>query len=303
MSERARAIRMQKGAIGVFDSGVGGLTVVRELRRHLPQETILYLGDTARVPYGNKSRETVLGYAREALTFLQTAAKELAQRRKQADADLQEHGGLKLVVVACNTVSAVALETLRSLVRIPVVGVIRPAVQRATSVTKTKTIAVIGTEGTIRSRAYQRTLEEFDPGLEVVAQPCPLLVPLVEEGWLDHPVTRLTLQTYLEDFARWETDTLILGCTHYPLLAPQIGSLLGEQVHLINSAQSTAQDVAALLQKRDWRRPQSAQGELLCFVTDTAQRFRKIAQRFLGEKPESVEFVELSRFTNEQKEG
>ena len=290
--------------IGVFDSGLGGLTVVRALRKLLPSETLLYLGDTARVPYGNKSKETVARYADEALRFLKTVASELNTRRtheaehsSQAPSSVPWPLPLKMVVIACNTVTAVALPLLRQRIDVPVIGVIRPAVQRAIQVTQTRSVAVIGTEGTIRSRSYQHTLEEVDPGMEILAIPCPLLAPLVEEGWLSHPVTDLTLQIYLAPLRDHKSDTLILGCTHYPLLRPAIQTCVGERYTLVDSADTTALDAHALLQKRGWLAPSSAKGELLCFVTDSAERFRTFADRFLGEAPQSVEQVDLSRYT------
>ena len=293
---------MQMGAIGVFDSGVGGLTVVRELRRLLPNETILYLGDTARVPYGNKSKDTIQRYAREVLQFLQVASQELGQRNQQINTDHSNlYIGLKLVVVACNTVSAVALEILRELIDVPVIGVIRPAVQNALKVSSTQTIGVIGTESTILSKAYPYTAEELDPSLSVIARPCPLFVPFVEENWLEHPAIRLIAETYLEDFAQWGTDTLILGCTHYPLLKPLLQDILGSGVHLIDSATTTAEQVKSMLQKRGWQQLTKQQGELLCFVTDAPKRFARLARRFLGEEPQSVEKVELSRFMKPSK--
>ncbi len=286
----------QLGVIGVFDSGVGGLTVVRELRRLLPHETILYLGDTARVPYGNKSKETIQQYAQEVLHFLQIASQELDQRLHQAHPHISSQtAALKLVVIACNTVSALALDYLRELTDIPIIGVIRPAVKNALSVASTQTIGVIGTEATVTSKAYPRTLQEIDPSKAVIAQPCPLFVPLVEENWIEHPATELIARTYLEHFDSWNTDTLILGCTHYPLLKPLLKKILPD-VHLIDSATTTAQQVRAMLQKRGWQHPSQQKGDLLCFVTDAPERFAHLARRFLGEEPQSVEKVELSRF-------
>lgn len=294
--------------IGVFDSGVGGLTVVRAMRELLPSETILYLGDTARVPYGNKSPETVRRYARESLAFLQTAAHEwmLRGRKREAWQSLQKHpdspafpsveGRLKLVVVACNTVSAVALPDLRARSEVPVVGVIRPAVKRAVQVTRSQEVAIWGTEGTIRSMAYQQVLAEVAPQIRSLGLPCPLLVPLVEEGWLQHPVTDTVLQIYLSQLSSSTWDTLILGCTHYPLLRPALSALLPSSCALVDSSQTTAEEVLTLLQKRGWLAPSDAKGELLCFVTDSAARFRRVAAQFLGEEPQSVDQIDLTAF-------
>jgi glutamate racemase len=293
---------MQRAAIGVFDSGVGGLTVVRALRSLLPEETILYLGDTARVPYGNKSQETVQRYAIEALNFLEIAAAELVQRRRQMSFSNNEslggcsERGLKMVVIACNTASAFALQELRQRCEIPVIGVIRAAVWRAIQVSKTRKIGVIGTEGTIRSGVYQKAIGSQDPGIEVIARACALLVPLVEEGWLQHPVTDLALDTYLGDLRTGLMDTLILGCTHYPLLRPALEQFFGEQVALIDSSDSVAQEVALLLQKRGWKAKSDKEGELICFVTDATERFQKVAARFLGGEPQRVEQIDLQHF-------
>ena len=229
------------------------------------------------------------------MQFLQAMSVELWQREQTAHLEHRQ-GGLKLVVVACNTVSAVALPMLRALSPVPVVGVIRPAAQTALETSARQAIGVIGTEGTIRSRAYQRTLEELNPGAEIVTQACPLLVPLVEEGWFEHPVTELTLQTYFSSFAPPMFDTLILGCTHYPLLREPLQKVLGADCSLVDSADSTAREVKKLLEKRKWVKTDDVRGELLCFVTDTAHRFSKIAESFLGETPCSVEQVDLQHY-------
>jgi glutamate racemase len=294
--------------IGVFDSGVGGLTVVRAMRSLLPSETILYLGDTARVPYGSKGADTIRRYAREALRFLQVAAQEWSQRRRllsdhfpsplppTSAAFPNREDRLKLVVVACNTVSAVALPDLRARSEVPVVGVIRPAVKRALQLTQTQEIAIWGTEGTIRSQAYQTILAEVAPHVKSLALPCPLLVPLVEEGWLQHEVTDAVLRIYLDQLPDKAWDTLILGCTHYPLLRPALQRLLPPHAHLVDSAQTTAEEVLTLLQKRGWLAPTSQEGELLCFVTDSSERFQRIAAQFLGQAPQSVDLVDLAAF-------
>ncbi len=289
---------MQGGAIGVFDSGVGGLTVVRALRALLPSETILYLGDTARVPYGTKSRATVQRYSLENIKFLETVADELGQRHAQASLSRAPSPfcGLKLVVVACNTATAFALDTLRERCSIPVLGVIRSAVRRALQLTQQRTIGVIGTEGTIRSGAYQRAIAWEDPSAEVLVQPCPLLVPLAEEGWLEHPVTDMTLQTYLGGWKQGQVDTLVLGCTHYPLFHNALDRLFEGKVELVDSSSSVAQEAVLVLQKRGWLAPAGQQGKLICFVTDAPDRFQRIASRFLGEAPQCVEQVDLMQF-------
>lgn len=298
---------MQRAAIGVFDSGVGGLTVVRALRALLPHETIVYLGDTARVPYGSKSAETVRRYALEALQFLEQAAAELWERHQQIHAPgaslPQGSHHLKMVVVACNTASAVSLEALRARASIPVVGVIRSAVRGALQHLTHNRVAVIGTQGTIRSRAYQRSFQVMAPGVELIARPCAVLAPLVEEGWIDHPVTKLALETYIGDLSEASIDSLILGCTHYPLLKEVIDDMFKGSIHLVDPSESTAGEVSLLLQKRHWlRRHQTdLMGELLCFVTDAPQRFREIASQFLGEEVHHVEQVDLMQYMSDVK--
>lgn len=296
---------MRDAAIGVFDSGVGGLTVVRALRALLPNETILYLGDTARVPYGTKSPSMVKRYALEALGFLEVAAQELWERRSQSTAQSNPLSSntirLKLVVVACNTVSAVALSLLRQRASVPVIGVIRSAVWQALQLNDKQKIAVIGTEGTIRSGAYQKAIETEAPSVELVARPCNLLAPLVEEGWLNHPVTQLTLKTYIGDLPNLSVRALILGCTHYPLLTEAIHSLFEGKIALVDPSISTAEEVSLLLQKRGWLASNEKEGELLCFATDAPHRFRRIASRFLGEEVKHVEQVELIQYVSGEK--
>ncbi len=214
---------MPERAIGIFDSGVGGLTVLRELRLQLPQEELVYLGDTARVPYGTKSPQTVGRYAREAARFL------VGQR-------------VKLLVVACNTASAVALDDLSAIHQLPVVGVIEPGARKALAVTRTGRVGVIGTEGTIRSRAYERALRAGNPQIEVSVAPCPLFVPLAEEGWADHPVAHLAAAEYLAPLLREGIDTLVLGCTHYPLLKRTLQEVAGPGVELIDFGGGNRQD-------------------------------------------------------------
>ena len=214
--------------IGVFDSGIGGLTVVRELMRQLPNESIIYFGDTARVPYGPKSPDTVLRYSREITQFLRAE-------------------GVKAVVIACNTATAHALPALREENELPIVGVIGPGSRAAARATRTGRVGVIGTQGTINSRAYERAIASVAPEAEITALACPLFVPLVEEGWLDTEATRLIAREYLEPMANAHVDTLVLGCTHYPLLKGVIGSIVGRDVRLIDSAEETAAETASTL--------------------------------------------------------
>ena len=254
---------MPERAIGIFDSGVGGLTVLRELRRQLPREELVYLGDTARVPYGTKSPQTVGRYAREAARFL------VGQR-------------VKLLVVACNTASAVALDDLAVIHRLPVVGVIEPGARRALEVTRNGRIGVIGTEGTIRSRAYERALRAGNPAVDVCVAPCPLFVPLAEEGWAEHSIARLAAAEYLAPLLDQGIDTLVLGCTHYPLLKRTLQDVVGPDVQLIDSAEETAKTVATLLVAQGLERHGLPPAPPRYFVTDVAERFERVGSAFLG---------------------
>lgn len=265
---------MPERAIGIFDSGVGGLTVLRELRRHLPQEEMVYLGDTARVPYGTKSPQTVARYAREAARFL------VGQR-------------VKLLVVACNTASAVALHDLAAIHHLPVVGVIEPGARRALERSRTGRIGVIGTEGTIRSRAYEQALRAGNPEVEVSVAPCPLFVPLAEEGWSEHPVARLAAAEYLAPLLRQGIDTLVLGCTHYPLLKRTLQEVAGPGVELIDSAEETAKCVATLLLAQGLERRAGPPASPRFFVTDLPDRFERVGGAFLGAPLTGVTTVTL----------
>jgi len=261
-------------AVGIFDSGVGGLTVLREIFRVLPQEDTIYFGDTARVPYGTKSPETVTRYAREITSFL--------IRRD-----------IKLLVVACNTASAVALPTLKRLFSIPVVGVIEPGARRAVEVSRSGRIGVIGTAGTIRSSAYTRAIKRLNPASEVLTKACPLFVPLAEEGWVDNQVARLTAQNYLLELKDAGVDTLVLGCTHYPLLKPLIAEIMGAGVTLVDSAAETARTVARILVQEKCRRPDSETGNHHYYVSDIPAGFIRVGNRFLGERLGDVYQVSL----------
>lgn len=262
-------------AVGIFDSGVGGLTVLREIIGTLPQEDTIYFGDTARVPYGTKSPETVTRYAREIAAFL--------VRRD-----------IKLLVVACNTASAVALTALKQSLSIPVVGVIEPGAKRAVEVSRTGRIGVIGTAGTIRSSAYTRAIKQLAPEAEVLTAACPLFVPLAEEGWVDNQIARLTAIAYLQELIDAGIDTLVLGCTHYPLLKQLIGEVMGDGVTLVDSAAETARTVAALLDAENSLRPPVEQGNHHYFVSDVPAGFIRVGSRFLGERLGDVYQVDIS---------
>jgi glutamate racemase len=250
-------------SIGIFDSGVGGLTVLRGIMQALPQEDTIYFGDTARVPYGSKSPETVTRYAVEIASFL-------VKR------------DIKLLIVACNTVSAVALPTLKRHLSIPVVGVIEPGARRAVEVTRSGRIGVIGTAGTIRSSAYTRAIKRLNPVAEVLTRACPLFVPLAEEGWVDNEIALMTAHTYLQELKDAGVDTLVLGCTHYPLLKNTIANVMGPDVTLVDSAEETARTVAAILADKNLLRPLAEKGNHNYFVSDIPAGFVRVGNRFLG---------------------
>ena len=254
---------MSQRAIGIFDSGVGGLTVLREVRKLLPDEQLIYFGDTARVPYGTKSPATVERYALEAADFLVSR-------------------GVKMLVVACNTASAVALPALKGRFKLPVIGVIEPGAQRAVRSSRNRHIGVIGTEGTIKSDAYFRALRMLDARVDVSSVACPLFVPLAEEGWAEHEVARLVAREYLESLVRADIDTLVLGCTHYPLLKATLGEVLGGGVELVDSAEETAFAVVSQLKEHALERHGEG-GAPQFFVSDVPTRFERVGSHFLGQ--------------------
>jgi glutamate racemase len=267
-----RAIAAAAAAIGVFDSGVGGLTVLHALAAALPHEHLIYLGDTARYPYGTKSPETVQRYALENTEFL-------------VDKDI------KLLVVACNTVAAVGLDALMDRFAIPVVGVIEPGARQAVRQTRNRKIGIIGTEATIASGAYTRALKSLAPDLEIYTRACPLFVPLAEEGWVDNEIARRTAALYLTSLKRSGIDTLVLGCTHYPLLASAIAAAMGDVVTLVDSACPTADAVREILVRYGLAR-RSGDGSVSFFVTDVPDRFVKVGTRFMGQKVDSAVRIE-----------
>jgi glutamate racemase len=260
--------------IGVFDSGFGGLTVLRELRSALPAANYLYFGDTAHLPYGAKSVRTVAKYAISAAHFL------------------EEHG-IEMLVVACNTATALAFKEIRAAVRVPVVGVIEPGAQRAAAISKTKQVIVAATEATVASHAYQRALQQH--GLQATEKACPLFVPLVEEGWVEHRVTEEVAHIYMDDVfqdgAR-DADVLVLGCTHYPLLRPLLRRVVPSHVEIVDSAESTAAKVVEMLGPESG---QGAPGDLLCYATDSVEKFRRLGSKFLGCPIEKIELVDIEK--------
>jgi glutamate racemase len=259
--------------IGVFDSGIGGLTVLSALAAALPGEDFIYLGDTARLPYGTKSSEVIIRYSRENTEFL------LAK-------------GIKMLVVACNTSSAVALDAIAGATIVPVIGVIEPGARAAAKASRSGKIGVIGTEATIASGAYTRAIQRLRPDAEIYTRACPLLVPLAEEGWTDNRVAELTVAHYLESLKQSGIDTLLLGCTHYPLLTAMFARVLGPGVKIIDSASATAAAVRERLEALGLAR-RGARGSRSFFVTEPPERFIRVGRRFFGDEVESA--VRLER--------
>jgi glutamate racemase len=260
--------------IGVFDSGFGGLTVLRELRKVLPAANYLYFGDTAHLPYGAKSVRTVAKYAISAAHFL------------------EEHG-IEMLVIACNTATALAFDEIRASVRMPVVGVIEPGAQQAAAISKTKKVVVAATEATVASHAYQRALEQL--GLQATEKACPLFVPLVEEGWVEHRVTEEIAHIYMDEVfqgAARDADVLVLGCTHYPLLRPLLRRVVPQSVEIVDSAESTAAKVVEMLGAN---RAQGTLGDLRCYATDSVEKFRRLGSKFLGCPIEKIELVDIEK--------
>lgn len=262
--------------IGVFDSGVGGLTVLRELLTLIPQADYLYVGDTARLPYGSKSASTIARYAVSSVQFL------------------AEHGA-EYLVIACNTASALAMKEIRAAVSVEVLGVIEPGARAASQITHSKNVSVIGTAATVASHAYRKELKSL--GIQAFEKACPLLVPLVEEGWTDHPVTEQVARIYLDELAHEQksasgnhADVLVLGCTHYPLLKPLLRRVLPADVHLVDSAQSTAHDAAKHLSITG---SSSRKRDVRFFATDSVDKFRQLGSRFLGRPIDNVELISL----------
>jgi glutamate racemase len=260
--------------IGVFDSGMGGLTVVREMVRQLPNESIIYFGDTACVPYGPKSPDTVLRYSREITSYL----------RDQ---------GVKALVVACNTATAHALPALREEFDLPVVGVIEPGARAVAAATKTRKVGVIGTAGTIKSRAYEKEIRKLLPDAQITAQACALFVPLVEEGWVDTEPTRAIARNYLAPLVSAEVDTVVLGCTHYPLMKTVIGNVVGREVRLIDSAEETARETGEVLRANGLENTKPNEARYRFIASDAPDTFLALGERFLGSAIDRVEALTL----------
>ena len=270
----------KEAPIGVFDSGVGGLTVAREIMRQIPQERIVYFGDTARVPYGSKSIDTLIRYTRQIIRFLKTR-------------------GVKAIVVACNTASAVALEAVRYELDIPIIGVVRPGAKVAVAATKNKKIGIIGTEATVNSGMYVKLIQQMEPEAQVIGKACPLFVPLVEEGWTKDSVTEEVARRYLADLQKSEIDTLILGCTHYPLLRHMVGDIMGQSVTLVNPAYETALELRGLLEKEGIANDGdhgAFDNPYEFFVSDAADKFKIFANSILPCDVTSIKQINIEEY-------
>ena len=256
---------IREAPIGVFDSGVGGLTVVREIMRQIPQERIVYFGDTARVPYGTKSRDTVIRYSRQIVRFLKTR-------------------NVKAIVIACNTASAYAMETLQQEIELPIIGVVKPGAKMAAIASTEGRIGVIATEATVGSHIYQDYIQGLKPEAKVFEKACPLFVSLVEEGWVKDPITEAVARRYLQELKELPVDTLILGCTHYPLIRSTVRKVMGEEVTLINPAYETAIELRELLKREQIDNQgysKTKENPYEFFVSDAAERFRRFANSIL----------------------
>ncbi len=260
--------------IGVFDSGIGGLTVVKRISSILPEEDIVYFGDTARVPYGSKSNQTVIEYSIQ-------------------DANFLIKKNVKAIVVACNTASSVALDELRKNFSVPVIGMIEPGGEMAVKESKNGKIGVIGTRATIGNQAYSKQIKKLDKNAEVFERACPLFVPLAEEGWVDHQATRLIAEEYLKELRELKIDTLVLGCTHYPILANIIQEVMGDAVTLIDSGIASAEIVSKELDRIDLHTNKSGEGYHHFFVSDIPVKFKEVAELFLGKPVKEVRKVDL----------
>lgn len=269
----------REAPVGVFDSGVGGLTVAREIMRNLPAEKIVYFGDTARVPYGSKSKETVLRYSRQIIHFL-------------------EEQKVKAIVIACNTASAFALDEIQKELEIPILGVIESGAVVAAKETRNKRVGVIGTVGTIGSGIHQEYLKKLDPEITVIGKACPLFVPLVEEGWLKDPVTMEVARRYLRELQEQDVDTLILGCTHYPLIRSIVREIMGEGVRLVNPAYETALELKRLLEEMDIQDLGSEQEEFpyRFFVSDLAEKFQDFANSILPYNVKMTQKIDIEKY-------
>lgn len=260
--------------IGIFDSGIGGLTVVKKVSEFLPNENIVYFGDTARVPYGSKSNQTVIEYSLQNAHFLVKK-------------------NVKMIVIACNTASSVALEALRKEFKIPIIGMIEPGSKNALASTNNNNIGVIGTNATVNNKAYSNQLRNLEKKVKVYEKACPLFVPFAEEGWIDHQATKLVAKEYLSELKNYKIDTLILGCTHYPILAQIIQKVVGNKVTLIDSGTAASYEVESLLSEMNLKNESTKKGKSEFYVSDVPRKFQEVAERFLGKKITHIERIEL----------
>lgn len=275
-------LALDKRAIGVFDSGLGGLTAVKELMQILPEEAIVYFGDTGRVPYGTKSEETIIKYTMGDIEFLKTF-------------------DLKAIIIACGTASTIALPKVKDKYDVPIIGVAEAACRAATEKTKNKKIGIIGTPGTIKSGMYEKIIKEKDADIFTVSAACPLFVPLVEEGWTDNDVAEITVKKYLEPIKTEGVDTLILGCTHYPLLEKTIADFMGNDVILINPGAETAREVKKWLDDKDMISDSAQQEQYRFFSSDSVESFTRLGSRFLERKIDGkVQRVDIEKYTHGQ---
>lgn len=265
--------------VGVFDSGVGGLTVAREIMRQLPNENLVYFGDTARVPYGSKSKDNIIRFSRQIIRFLSTK-------------------DVKAIVIACNTASALALDVVKDEVNIPVIGVVVPGARAAVQTTQNNKVGVVGTEATIRSKMYSQLMKEMDPEVAVIGKPCPLFVPLVEEGFAKHKVTQEIIDFYLASMKESGIDTMILGCTHYPLLRSRIREYLGEEIHLVNPAYETAMDLKQLMEEAGIANEGSEEEKpsYSFYVSDAADKFKVFANNILPYDIETTQQINIEEY-------
>ena len=272
-----KSISNSTAPVGVFDSGVGGLTVAREIMRQLPCENIVYFGDTARVPYGSKSKNNIIRFSEQIIRFLKTK-------------------GVKAIVIACNTASALALEAVQEETDIPILGVIAPGARAAVQATENGIIGVAGTEATIQSEMYTRVIRKMDPGAVVIGKPCPLFVPLVEEGFAKHRITEEVIDIYLSDMRQTDMDTMILGCTHYPLLRSRIMAYFGEKVHIVNPAYETAVDLKKILDESGTANLSEEAAAYEFYVSDAAEKFTRLANTILPYDVAATKVVNIEEY-------
>ena len=267
---------MKNRPIGVFDSGLGGLTVLKEIIKVLPNENIVYFGDTARVPYGPRSKETIMEYTFQAINFLISK-------------------NVKAIVIACNTATARCLKEANEKYNIPIIGVIEAGARTASYSTKNKIVGVIGTEGTVNSKAYDKEIKKIDNEIKIVSKACPLFVPIIEEGWADTEVAHLTAKEYLKELLEQDIDSLVLGCTHYPILKKTIGDIVGEKIKLVNPAKETAKDLSIILEQQNILRD-NTDATYEYYVSDIPEKFISIGQQFIKRDMNDVKKIDIQKY-------